>query len=98
MAKQKTNKSAAIREALAENPTATANEIVEILAKKGVKVLAPHVYNVRSTSGKKPANAKQTKSHVMNGNTADMIVSIKKLAREAGGFENFQKIVKALAD
>lgn len=52
MARTKTNKSAAIKEALKANPGKTPKEIAEIVTKGGTKVTAMYVSNIKATMGK----------------------------------------------
>lgn len=51
MAKRKINKSQEIRDYVSSNRTASAKEVVDALKKKGVKVSAPMVANVKSKAG-----------------------------------------------
>ena len=61
--KKRGNKSQAIREQLARNPTASASEIVTALGQQGLKVSQAMVYNIRSasqkTKKKKPGRRKR---------------------------------------
>lgn len=52
MARTKVSKSAAIKEALKANPGKGPKEIAEIVTKKGTKVSAIYVSNIKSTMGK----------------------------------------------
>ena len=51
MARTKTNKSAAIKEALKANADKGPSEIAEMLKKQGVKVTATYVSNIKTTMG-----------------------------------------------
>ena len=51
MAKRKVNKSQEIRDYVSANRTASAKDVVDALKKKGVKVSAPMVANVKSKAG-----------------------------------------------
>jgi len=50
MAKQKVNKSKAVREYVKSNPKAKNQEVAEALGKQGIKVSANYVATIRSTS------------------------------------------------
>jgi hypothetical protein len=101
MAKQKVNKSAAIREAIQTNPEAKAKEIVKVLGGKGIKVTVPLVYYIKSRANK--AKRKVKRARVLasaNGHTnaVTIIVGLKELASQAGGIGNLKKIVDAIAE
>jgi len=101
MAKQKVNKSAAIREAIRANPKAKAKEIVEALRGKGIKVTIPLVYYIKSHSNKAKRKAKRAKimaSANGHGDVVGIIVGLKQLAAQSGGMGNLKKIVDALAE
>lgn len=51
MAKRKVNKSQEIRDFVSANRTASAKDVVDALKKKGIKVSAPMVANVKSKAG-----------------------------------------------
>jgi hypothetical protein len=89
MAKRRQSKSALIREAVAQNPKATAAEIVKTLAARRVKVTAAHVYNVKATSGKPRRGRK--------GDKYAALIEAKKLADKLGGIEKAREAVEALA-
>ena len=93
MAKRKHNKSALIREEIAQSPKATAAEIVEALAAKKVKISAAHVYNVKAASGKR----KGRKAKASNGDTVAVLLKAKKMADSMGGIENARAALSALA-
>jgi lipopolysaccharide biosynthesis regulator YciM len=84
MAKRR-NKAAKIRAALAENPSASAREIVELLSQQRVRVSLAQVYNVKSAQAKPK----------LNGYTS--LVQAKKLADAMGGVEQAREALDALA-
>jgi hypothetical protein len=84
MAKRR-NKAAKIRALLAENPNATAKEIVEKLAAQRVRVTPAHVYNVKSMASKPKMNGYES------------LVQAKKLADKLGGIENARAALDVLA-
>ena len=51
--KQKVNKSHAVREYLKANPKAKNQEVVDVLAKKGIKLSANYVGNIKATHNKR---------------------------------------------
>ena len=53
------NKSAAIRDYLAKNPSATAREVVSALAKQGIRVKENFVYTVKSKTTVRKKTAKK---------------------------------------
>jgi lipopolysaccharide biosynthesis regulator YciM len=84
MAKRR-NKAAKIRAALAENPSASAREIVELLSQQRVRVSLAQVYNVKSAQAKPK----------LNGYTS--LIQTKKLADAMGGVEQAREALDALA-
>jgi hypothetical protein len=101
MAKDKVNKSAAIREAIQANPKAKAREIVEKLRGKGIKVTVPLVYYIKSHSNRAKRRAKRAKvmaSANGRGDVVAIIVGLKQLASQSGGIGNLKKIVDAMAE
>jgi hypothetical protein len=101
MAKDKVNKSAAIREAIRSNPKAKAKEIVALVRAKGIKVTVPLVYYIKSHSNKAKRKAKRARvmaSANGQGDVLGIIVGLKQLAAQSGGIGNLKKIVDALAE
>ncbi len=97
------SKSEAIREALAQNPTAKSKEIIAILAAKGVKVAPTLVYYVKSKQ--KQAKRRQKRERVAAAsrktattNPVEVVLRVKDLAREVGGIGNLKMLVDLLAD
>jgi hypothetical protein len=97
------NRSAAIREALAQNPKAGSQEIVALLAEKGVKVAPTLVYYVRSKQNQ--ARRKQKRARVAEAsrttaavNPVELVLRVKDLAREVGGVRNLKLLVGLLAE
>lgn len=68
MARTKTNKSAAIKEALKANPGKGPKEIAEIVTKGGVKVTPIYVSNIKASMGK--SKGKKGKRGRKPGNTS----------------------------
>jgi hypothetical protein len=97
------NKSAAIREMLAEHPAAGPKEVVTLLAEKGVKVTPTLVYYIKSKSNQ--AKRKQKRERVAETsrktgsvNPVDLILKVKALSREAGGIQSLKQLVDVLAE
>lgn len=84
MAKRR-NKAAKIRVALADNPNASAKEIVRTLAAQRVRVTPAQVYNVKSTSAKPKENGYAS------------LIQAKKLADAMGGVEQARAALDVLA-
>jgi hypothetical protein len=79
------NKAAKIRAILADNPKATAKEVVEVLAAERVRVTAGHVYNVKSVMGKPKLDGFAS------------LLQAKKLADKMGGIEKARAALEVLA-
>jgi hypothetical protein len=84
MAKRR-NKAAKIRAILADNPDATAKEIVQTLAARRVRVTPAQVYNVKSTAVKPKLNGYAS------------LIQAKKLADALGGIEQARAALDVLA-
>ena len=84
MAKRR-NKAAKIRVVLADNPDATAKEVVQKLAAQRVRVTPAQVYNVKSTAAKPKLNGYES------------LVQAKKLADALGGVERARVALDVLA-
>jgi len=84
MAKRR-NKAAKIRAALAENPDASAREVVETLAAQRVRVTAAQVYNVKSTVAKPKADGYAS------------LIQAKRLADAMGGVDKARAALDVLA-
>jgi len=80
----KRRKAAKIRALLAENPDATATEVVETLAAQRVRVSPAHVYNVKAGMAK-PKD---------NGYAA--LIKAKRLADAMGGVEEARRALEVL--
>jgi arginine repressor len=103
MAKKKSTKAAAIREALAKQPKASAKDIVKALAARGVKASAAHVYMIKSLSRKKARKAKRAKAVAVSrqaghADPVALIVEVRRLAEKAGGIRQLKQLVDVLAE
>lgn len=105
MARTKTNKSAAIKEALKANPGKGPKEIAELVSQGGTKVTATYVSNVKATMGKGKKKGKRGRpktvtsngvgvSHGRQGFAAveDTIVFVKGV----GGLDQAKKLIALL--
>ena len=104
-----TNKSAVIREYLKSNPTASTNEVIESLAKKGIEVSPALVGGVRVREQRGPGNKSRgaitvdelTSIHtiVEKFDDRDIIMGIiedlSSLVKEFGGIGRFEEAMKA---
>ena len=114
MAKTKgKNTSQTIRDYLTANPEAKAKEVVEALAKTGVKTNEGLVYAVKGGMKEKKRRKKRVAKAAMaavskpssNGQPSKpskpdaitMIREVKALAEKAGGYEKLKELVDALA-
>ena len=84
MAKRR-NKAAKIRALLADNPDATAKEVVKTLAAQHVRVTPAQVYNVKSTAAKPQLNGYAS------------LIQAKKLADALGGVKQARAALDVLA-
>ena len=87
MAKRR-NKAAKIREFLAEQPDASAAEVVKALAAQRVRVSATQVYNVKATAGKPKASG---------SGGYESLIQAKRLADAMGGVDKARAALDVLA-
>lgn len=105
------NTSQTIRDYLAANPGAKAKEVVEALAKTGVKTNEGLVYAVKGGMKEKRRRKKRVVKAAMaavakpssNGQASrpdaiTMIREVRALAEKAGGYEKLKELVDALAE
>lgn len=97
------NKSAAIREMVAQNPHAQSKEIVALLGQKGIKVQPSLVYYIKSKQRNQKRRQKrqrvtETSQNTGSSNPVELVLKVKGVAREAGGIKNLKRLVDALAD
>lgn len=100
MPRPRLTKSARIRELLQQDPKMPVKDIVATLAAKGVKIPPSMVYYLRAKA-KRRARRQQVRQVVgKNGaaNPVDLIVKVRSLANEAGGFDNLKQLVEILAN
>src|SRR5262245_25043365 len=104
MAKRKgASKSQAIRDMLAANPKATVREIVDAMAKKGVKV-SPNLVYVLKTKGKakrrkmKRQKAVAASTNAGHSNPVGLIMDVRHLAVKAGGMKRLKELVDILGE
>lgn len=104
MAKAKTNKSQAIRDAIAANPKAKPSEIVKLLADKGIKVSGTLVYAIKAKGKAKKRKAKREKAvaaatgSALNGDPVALIRDVRSLADRAGGIKALKELVAILGE
>ena len=96
------NKSDAIREELARNPTAGSKVIIAALAERGIKVAPSLIYMVKSKLKQSKKRARREKVTAAAGaavkNPVEVILRVKDLARELGGYRNLKQLVDLLAE
>jgi predicted transcriptional regulator len=112
MARPKANsvtKSQSIRDYLTANPTSSAKEVVEALAKTGIKTNEGLVYAVKGGMKEKKRRKKRVAKAALaatassNGQPSKpdaitMIRAVKDLAEKAGGYAKLMELVAALAE
>lgn len=98
-----TNKSQAIRDVFAETPTADTKTVIAKVAEKGLKVSPTMVYFVRSKLGQ--AKRKEKRERVAESsrqtpakNPVEIVLRVKELAREVGGYKYLKQLVDLLVE
>ena len=96
------NKSQAIRDVLTGNPSIKSKDLIDQLAGKGIKVAPSLVYMVKSKLNKGRKRAKRERLAAVAGatvkNPVQVIIRVKELARELGGYKNLKMLVDLLAE
>jgi len=99
MARTKTNKSAAIKEALKANPGKSPKEIAEVVTKGGVKVTAMYVSNIKATmgkgKGKKAKRGRKPGTTLSSGAYADVQNAVV-FVQGVGGLEKAKQLIALL--
>lgn len=100
---RKVNKSQAIRDSLAQHPNAKTKEIVMLLAKQGIKVHPAMVYMIKSKTHRAKGRQKRAAAAAMSQrisvtNPIELVVRLKEIAQEVGGFKNLKQLVDLLAE
>jgi len=101
--KQFGQKSAAIRELLAQNPNTPVSEIVSTLASRGIKVTPNLVYALKAKG--KARHRKQKRQQAVEAgrnsgmaNPVALVLRVRQLAVEAGGLKSLKQLVDVLAE
>jgi hypothetical protein len=97
------SKSDAIRELLAQNPKMKVKDVVATLAANGTKVTANLVYYTKKKlklERRKEARARAAELSRSAGvsDPVQLIMKVKSLAGEAGGYRHLKQLVDALAE
>ena len=93
------NKSAAVRDLLAQNSETPVKEIVATLAGQGVKVQASTVYYIKGQmKHRRRKQIGQSMAKAGIANPVDLILKVRSLAGEAGGLGKLKQLVDALAE
>jgi hypothetical protein len=96
------NKSQAIRDLLAADPTLGSKEVIARLAARGIKVAPSLLYMVKSKLKQGRRRAKRDRVSTAAGatvkNPVEVILRVKELARELGGYKNLKLLVDLLAE
>lgn len=104
MAKRKVNKSQEIRDYVSANRTASAKDVVDALKKRGIKVSAPMVANVKSKAGltrnRKGASAngaaKVGRAANGTGVALDALIAAKRFVAKVGSTQQAVDVIRAL--
>ncbi|WP_254509297.1 hypothetical protein [Anatilimnocola floriformis] len=93
------NKSAAIRDYKAANPTASPKEIAEALGKSGFEISAQFVSTVLSNAKKKGGNIgkRGRKPMAVPVDSLQQLIQVKKFVDQIGGLERARAAVDALS-
>ena len=106
--KSKVNKTQAVRDYLTDHPGAVSSEIAAALSKKGIKITANYVSNIKTTlnkAGKKKKASKKSTVHVeaaqvaekpaTNGGTLTL-EQVKKVAHTIKTLGGYQRVTEVL--
>ncbi len=99
----KVNKSQAVRDFLAEHPTADSKAVIAGLGEKGVRVAPTMVYYVRSKLRQASRRAKRERAAESSRQSGardpvELVLRVKDLAREVGGIRHLKQLVDLLAE
>ena len=97
------NKSAAVRDMVAQYPNASCKEIVSLLGGKSVKAQPSLVYYIKSRQSQEKRRQKrervsETSQSTGSSNPVALILKVKSLAQDAGGIHNLKQLVDLLAE
>ena len=102
MAKSPVNKSQAIRDAMAANPSKTPSEIAEMLKEQGIKVSGQYVSTIKSNAAKKSRGGRRAGRRGKNGRAATAgfaaVGPALEFVRAAGGLEAAKAALGALEE
>src|SRR5262249_36375732 len=101
--RQGVNKSQAIRDMLAANPKAKTSEIVDAMAKKGLKVSPNLVYFLKAKGKAKRRKMKRQKAVAASrdaghSNPVGLIMDVRDLEWKTGGLEGLRELVDILGE
>src|SRR4051794_4546712 len=97
------SKSDAIREILQQQPKVKSQEVVSILAAKGIKVTPTLVYYIKSQGKRKVKQARRERAAEVSRATGSadpvkLIIAVRQLAQQAGGIGALKRLVDVLAE
>lgn len=97
----KVNKSAEIRDFLAQNPKASNAEVIAALAEKGLKVAPTLIYFIKSKEKKKHRRAKRETAKAASKSFGatdpiSMVRQVKELAHLVGGYKQLKSLIDIL--
>ena len=97
------NKSQAIRDYMAGNPTSGTKDVVAGLAEKGVKVTPALVYLIRSKASHAKRRARrervvESSRQMVATNPVELFRTVRDLGRQVGGIQNLKKLVDLMAE
>src|SRR3954451_13653882 len=99
----KTNKSEAIREVIAQNPTAGTKDVIAQLAARGIKVAPTLVYYIKSKQNQQKRKQKRERVAASSRTTparnpVELVARVKALSREVAAIRPFKQLVDLLAE
>src|SRR5262245_12539074 len=99
MPRPKATKSARIRSLLEANPKMPVKAVVSSLAARGVKVPSSMVYFLRAKMRRRARKQRIRQAVEKNGsaNAVELIVKVRGLATEAGGYDKLKQLIEILA-
>jgi hypothetical protein len=93
------NKSAEVRELLAQDRNMPTKEIISTLGQRGIRVQPHLVYLIRSQArARKRRQRREQVKELGIANPVDLILEVRQLSEKAGGLKHLKKLVDVLAE
>jgi len=95
-------KSDAVRDYIHKNPKAKMREVSEALKERGIKILHSQIYAVMASEKSKKRRQKRVAAMEVSrsagsGNPIQLVMKVRDLAMEAGGYRNLKQLVDIMA-